>query len=144
MSIALPFLEARYGQPVDEAFWQANNPANIAIARRDALTAAGLQIYIEVGDADMFHLDEGVEFLHRVLWDHDIHHEYRLVRGGDHLGRTLPGRLRDGLKFLNAHVLNPAPPDNSYEAGKALVQMLKRNAGIDDTAPRPPLPPTSP
>jgi len=140
---ARPFLEARYGSPVNEAFWQANNPANIAIAHRDALVASGLQIYIEVGDLDMFHLDEGVEFLHRVLWDHAIRHEYRLVRGADHLGRTLPGRLRDGLKFLNDQVLNPLPPDHSYAAGKAMVGALERAAGVDDSAPRPPLPPTS-
>ncbi|HEY3798806.1 MAG TPA: alpha/beta hydrolase-fold protein [Caulobacteraceae bacterium] len=135
-------IAARYGSPVDEAFWQANNPANIAIARRDAIVAAGLQIYIEVGDADMFHLDEGVEFMHRVLWDHDIRHEYRLVHGADHLGRTLPGRLRDGLRFLQAHVLNPPPPDTSYAAGKLAVQAMKRAAGVDDSGPRPPLLPT--
>ena len=138
----LPFLEERYGRPVDEAFWQANNPANIAIARRDAITGSGLQIYIEVGDLDMFHLDEGVEFLHRVFWDHDIRHEYRLVRGADHLGRTLPGRLRDGLRFLEAQVLAAAPPDDTYEAGKRMVESLKRAAHVDDAEPRPPLPPT--
>jgi S-formylglutathione hydrolase len=138
-----PFLEERYGRPVDEAWWQANNPANVAIALREAIVEAGLQIYLEVGDADMFHLDEGNEFMHRVLWDHGIGHEYRLVRGADHLGRTLPSRLRDGLRFLNAHVLRPAPPDTSYEAGKALVERLKRAAGVDDSQPRPPLPPTS-
>jgi S-formylglutathione hydrolase len=137
------FLAARYGDPVDEAFWQANNPANIVIARRDALVASGLQIYLEVGDLDMFHLDEGNEFLHRVLWDHAIPHEYRQVHGADHLGRTLPGRLRDALKFLNAHVLNPMPPDDSYRAGKAAVEMMKRAAGVDDRGPRPALPPTS-
>jgi len=139
-----PFLEARFGHPVNETFWQANNPANIAIAGREALRAAGLQIYIEVGDLDMFHLDEGVEFLHRVLWDHDIPHEYRLVHGADHLGRSLPARLRDGLKFLSAHVLTPLPPDTSYAAGEREVEALKRMAGVDDSRPRPPLPPTSP
>jgi hypothetical protein len=108
------FLEARYGGPVDEAYWQANNPANIAIARREALLASGLQIYIEVGDRDMFHLD-------------------------DHLGRTLPGRLRNGLKFLQTHVFAPPPPDTSYEAGKQMVAGLKRAAGVDDRTPRPPL-----
>ena len=128
-----PFLEARYGSPVDPAYWAANNPANIAIAARDALIASGLQIYIEVGDRDMFHLDEGVEFLHRVMWDRAIPHEYRQVHGADHLGRTLPGRLRDALRFLTQHVLNPAPPDDSYAPGKAMVAALKRAAGVDDT-----------
>jgi S-formylglutathione hydrolase len=136
------FLEERFGHPVDEAWWQANNPADIAIARRDEIAASGLAIYIEVGDVDMFHLDEGVEYLHRVLWDHDIHHEYRLVRGADHLGRTLPWRVRDGLKFLQAHVLAPPPADDTYETGKQMVRRLKREAGVDEAARRPALPPT--
>ena len=96
------FFAERFGDPVDRAYWQGFNPANIAIARRDAIVKSGLQIYLEAGDADMFHLDEGNEFLHRVLWDHGIAHEYRLVHGADHLGRTIPGRLRDGFRFLNA------------------------------------------
>lgn len=137
------FFSERFGDPVDKAYWQGFNPANIAIARRDAIVKSGLQIYLEVGDADMFHLDEGNEFLHRVLWDHGIAHEYRLVHGADHLGRTIPARLRDGFRFLNLHVLNPPPPDNSYAAGAAMVRGLKVLRGVDDSAPRPPLPPTA-
>ena len=138
------FFAERFGNPVDKAYWQGFNPANIAIARREAILKSGLQIYLEVGDADMFHLDEGNEFLHRVLWDHGIAHEYRLVHGADHLGRTIPGRLRDGFRFLTAHVLNPPGPDNSYAAGAAMVKGLKALRGVDDSAPRPALPPTSP
>jgi S-formylglutathione hydrolase len=138
------FFAERFGTPVDGAYWKTFNPANIAIMRRDEIVRSGLQIYIEVGDADMFHLDEGNEFLHRVLWDHGIAHEYRLVHGADHLGRTLPGRLRDGFRFLNAHVLNPLPPDNSYAAGAALVKGLKTTRGVDDSLARPPLPSTGP
>ncbi|HEY1426328.1 MAG TPA: hypothetical protein VGF50_06615 [Caulobacteraceae bacterium] len=69
-------------------------------------------------------IDEGVEFMHRVLWDHGIAPEYRQVHGADHLGRTLPRRLRDGLKFLDAHALRPPPPDESYEAGRQTVEGL--------------------
>ena len=134
----------RFGTPVDNDYWKRFNPANIAIVQHDAIVKSGLQIYIEVGDQDMFHLDEGNEFLHRVLWDHGIVHEYRLVRGADHLGRTLPPRLRDGFRFLNQHVLNPPPSDNSYVAGATMVKALKAMRGVDDSAPRPELPPTSP
>lgn len=136
--------EEKFGTPVDKAYWEGFNPANIAIARRDAILKSGLQIYIEVGDKDMFHLDEGVEFLHRVLWDHGIPHEYRLVHGADHLGKTIPGRLRDGLRFLNTHVLNPPPPDNSYAGAADLIRRMKEARGVDDSAPRPALPPTTP
>ena len=137
------FFTERFGDPVDKAYWQVFNPANIAIARRDAILKSGLQIYLEVGDDDMFHLDEGNEFLHRVLWDHGIAHEYRLVHGADHLGRTLPGRLRDGFRFLTLHVLSPPGPDNSYAAGAAMVKGLKILRGVNDAEPRPPLPPTN-
>jgi len=139
-----PFFAERFGEPVDKKYWESFNPANIAIARREAILKSGLQIYFEAGDIDMFHLDEGNEFLHRVLWDHGIAHEYRLVHGADHLGRTIPARLRDGFRFLTAHVLNPLPPDTSYEAGLAMVRMMKAARGVDDAAPRPPFPPTSP
>jgi len=139
-----PFIEARFGRPVDEAFWQANNPANIAIARQAAIAASGIAIYLDVGDLDMFHIDEGTEFLHRVLWDQRIRHEYRLLRGADHLGRSLPPRVRAALGWLDAQVLRPPPPDRSYAAGLAGVNALKRVAGLDDSGPRPPLPPTSP
>jgi S-formylglutathione hydrolase len=138
-----PLIEARYGHPVNEAFWQANNPANLAIARQGAIAAARLAIFLDVGDLDMFHIDEGTEFLHRVLWDQRLAHEYRLLHGADHLGRSLPGRVREALKFLDAQVLRPPPPDTSYEAGKRLVDTLKRFASLDDTGPRPPLPPTT-
>ena len=105
---ALPFLEARYGAPIDAAFWAANNPANLAIDRRDAIIESGLQIYFEAGDQDMFHLDEGAEFLHRVMWDHGLLHEYRVVRGADHLGRTLAPRLRDAGGRGRRRVFEPA------------------------------------
>lgn len=137
------FFASIFGNPVDRSFWKKANPANMAIDNRAAILSHDLQIYIEVGDRDMFHLDEGVEFLHRVLWDHQIAHEYRLVHGADHLGRSLSGRLRDGLKFLTVHVLAPPPPDTSYAAGKATVDALRRRMGVPDDQPRPAFPPTS-
>jgi S-formylglutathione hydrolase len=138
------FFASIFGDPVDRAFWKKANPANMAIDNREKILASGLQIYVEVGDKDMFHLDEGVEYLHRVLWDHQIPHEYRLVHGADHLGRSLPGRLRDGFRFLSAHVLAAPPADTSYAAGKATVDALRRRMGVPDDQPRPPFPPTSP
>ena len=38
-------------------------------------------------------LHRGTEFLHRVLWDHDVKHEYRSVHGADHVGVSLGGPL---------------------------------------------------
>jgi S-formylglutathione hydrolase len=132
------FFKSIFGDPVDRAFWKKANPANMAIDNRAKILGDSLQIYIEVGDLDMFHLDEGNEFLHRVLWDHQIPHEYRLVHGADHLGKSLGPRLRDGFRFLTANVLDPPAADTSYAAGKAAVDEMRRRAGVPDNEPRPP------
>lgn len=137
------FFGTIFGNPVDRAFWRKSNPANMVLDNREKILASGLSIYVEVGDIDMFHLDEGVEFLHRVMWDHGIPHEYRLVRGADHLGKTIQPRMRDALKFLNLHVLNPPPADTSFATNKATIDRLRRAMGVPDDQPRPPLPPTS-
>jgi S-formylglutathione hydrolase len=137
------FFKSIFGDPVDRTFWKKANPANMAIDNRAKIVGSGLQIYLDVGDLDMFHLDEGTEFLHRVLWDHGVAHEYRLVHGADHLGNSLGPRLREGLKFLTAQVLAPPPPDTSYAAGKARIDAMRRRMGVPDDQPRPLLPPTS-
>jgi S-formylglutathione hydrolase len=94
------FLEKVYGRPFDATFWEGNNPAGIVKANAEKIRTSGLQIYIECGDEDYLNLHEGTEFLHRVLWECGIPHEYHLVRGADHLGRTLERRTGEGLQFL--------------------------------------------
>lgn len=61
---------------------------------------SGLAISVECGDSDCFNLQDGAEYLHRVLWDADISHDYRLIRGADHVGPELAGRQRAMLRFL--------------------------------------------
>jgi S-formylglutathione hydrolase len=138
------FFGSIFGNPVDRAYWKKANPANMVIDNKAAILASGLKIYVEVGDRDMFHLDEGVEFLHRVMWDHGVPHEYRLVHGADHLGRSIQPRMRDALRFLDTQVLRPPPPDTSFAANKARIDNLRRSMGVPDDQPRPPLPPTTP
>jgi S-formylglutathione hydrolase len=106
----LDYMQTRYGKPIDEPHWQANNPANIARTNAAAIADSGLTIYFECGDADSLFLHHGAEFLHRVLWDAGISHEYRLLRGADHLGSSLVWRTRDMLAFLGRH-LDPPPAD---------------------------------
>ncbi len=93
-------MESMFGSPVDEAYWQANNPANMAIANAAKIRDSRLGIYVDAGDEDSYHLQEAAEFLHRILYDRQILHEYRLVRGADHVGPSMPPRIRDGLSFL--------------------------------------------
>jgi S-formylglutathione hydrolase len=63
---------------------------------------SGLAISVECGDSDCFSLQDGAEYLHRVLWDLDISHDYRLVRDADHVGPELADRQRAALRFLGA------------------------------------------
>ena len=113
--------EQKFGKPVDKAYWAANNPATIASTNPDKLL--GLSIYIEVGDQDMFYLNQGTEFLHRVLFDKQISHEYRLVKGADHVGPSIPPRFLNALDFLG-RVLNP-PKD--WTAAPAVLTARERN-----------------
>ena len=137
------FFKSIFGDPVDRDLWRRANPANMVIDNRARIVGSKLAIYIEVGDLDMFNLHEGVEFLHRVMWDHDIPHEYRLVRNADHLGKTMNPRMRDALRFLDREVLRPPPPDTSFATQKATIERLRRSMGVPDGEPRPPLPATS-
>lgn len=121
--------EAAYGKPVDPAYWEANNPAAIAKATASQLKASGLQIYIEAGDEDMFLLHEGTEFLHRILWDGGVQHEYHLVRGADHLGRTIRPRFQESLLFLE-RALHPPGPDPIAEPARKRLEPLKRRSGV--------------
>ncbi len=94
-----PRLGDRFGKPVDAAFWAENNPASIAAADPARLRDSGLAILVECGAEDQFHNHVGNEFLHRVLTDSRIPHEYRLVRGAGHVP-VAPERLLAAFEFL--------------------------------------------
>lgn len=110
-------IEKLYGSPVDHAHWEANHPPAMVTAAPEPTRASGIKIYLEVGNQDMLNLHHGAEFLHRQLWDLGIEHEYRLIDGADHIGRTLPPRIDDAFRF-HARVLNPPPPDPEVAAVK--------------------------
>lgn len=95
---------ALWGDPIDEVRWQNDNPANIARCNAEAIRASGVEIYLEAGDEDGLNLHDGTEFMHRVLWDLDIRHDYHLVRWGNHVGPSLEGRVAEAYRFLT-HVL---------------------------------------
>ena len=119
------FMETIFGKPFDEAYWEANNVATIAVNRADQLRAAGQGIYIEAGNEDSFYLHEATEYLHRIIWDQKIQHEYHLVHGADHVGRTIRPRAMEAFEFL-ARILNPPPPDPEVEATRKRLEPLKR------------------
>ncbi|HUP23888.1 MAG TPA: alpha/beta hydrolase-fold protein [Thermoanaerobaculia bacterium] len=109
---------------IDEEHWAANNPATIVLRDAQQLRDSGLKIFIEAGDADLFWLYEGTEFLHRVLWDHKIRHEYRLYYDAEHVGRTLGERTQQALLFLVRSLVDPEP-DPQVEQARARIDPLK-------------------
>jgi S-formylglutathione hydrolase len=123
-------METIFGKPFDETYWEANNVATIALNKADKLRTANLGIYIEAGDEDLFYLHEATEFLHRILWEQKVLHEYHLVRGADHVGRTIRPRTIGGLTFLT-RLLNPPPPDPEVNAVRKQMEGLRKSAGVE-------------
>jgi len=119
-----------FGEPFDEAYWEANNPASIVAASADTLRAADLAIYLECGDRDAFGFHEAAEFLHRVLWDNRIPHEYRLVHWADHVGDTMQERSANRFGFL-ARFLTPAPPEEDVQRFRTMRAVQIRAMGFE-------------
>ena len=108
--------EALLGAARDPAFFEAHNPASRARKNAHAIREAGLRIFVEAGDEDALCAHDGAEFLHRVLWDLDIPHEYRLVLGADHVGPSLLPRVRDAFEWMTAR--RPASGASSRRRGE--------------------------
>jgi S-formylglutathione hydrolase len=102
------------GPARDPSLWESNNPATLARANAQQIRDSGLAIYLDAGDQDFLNAHDGAEFLHRVLWDLDLSHEYHLVRGADHGGPTMRPRLRAMFAWFGT-LFNPMPPDAAAE-----------------------------
>jgi S-formylglutathione hydrolase len=117
----------------------ANNPANRAIANASRIHESALPIYIEVGDNDFVNAHDGTEFLHRILWDLDISHEYRLHRGADHGGPTFRPRMRAMYAWLSGVLQQPADADAdqlALSAIRAQLEPLRDQAAASDPSTR--------
>jgi S-formylglutathione hydrolase len=129
------------GPARDPELFAANNPANRAIANASRIRESALPIYLEVGDNDFVNAHDGTEFLHRVLWDLDISHEYHLVRGADHGGPTFRPRMRSTYAWLSAALAaqTPAEPraeDLAWTAVRAQLDPLRDRAAASDPTTR--------
>jgi S-formylglutathione hydrolase len=102
------------GPARDAALWESNNPANRARANAQQIRDSGLAIYLEAAERDFLNAHDGAEFLHRVLWDLDVSHEYHLVRGADHGGPSFIPRLRAMFTWFGS-LWAPSQPDTSLE-----------------------------
>ena len=115
-----------------------DNPARQALDHAGRIRASGLSIYLEVGDEDYIGLHDGAEFLHRVLWDNDIRHEYHLVRWADHVGASVERRFKEMCRFL-AKALNggrlDGVQDTLSDAEQEMLQQAAANAMSGAPAP---------
>jgi len=118
-------LEAIFGKPVDAAYWEANNPASIVVRDSARIRGSGIAIYLDCGDQDSYGLAEAAEYLHQLLLQHQVQHEYHLVHGADHVGRTLRPREAEALEFLG-HVIHPPPPDPVVEQLRKTLEPLRK------------------
>jgi esterase/lipase superfamily enzyme len=111
--------KARFGHPIDRAFWRSTHPPTMVIDDPTALRESGLQLLIEVGDEDANGNFRSVELLHRLLFDAAIEHDYHLHRGAAHVGRSKNWRFPEVFRFLS-RALNPVTAkDPAAERHKA-------------------------
>jgi S-formylglutathione hydrolase len=126
--------DALVGRNRDAALFRENNPANVAIANADRIRASGLAIYVEAADQDVFNLHDGAEFLHRVLWDLDIGHDYHVACGADHVGPSLPPRMRATYGWVGSKLMPHEPKSNEITpAERAWVEWME--SGSTGTPP---------
>lgn len=109
-----------FGDPVDAARFRHDHPIAVMEDHAVEIAARGLAIYLECGDEDMLNLHHGAEALHRRMWDIGLRHEYRSVRGANHVGRTLGPRTVDALGFLG-RALSEAEPDPEVDRVIAML-----------------------
>ena len=124
---AMRFLHQRFGNPVDIAYWRARHPPTIVIDSADRLRASGLQLLVEAGDEDANLTFLSAELVHRLLFDAAIPHEYHLVRGAAHTGRSVPRRITNMLGFFQ-RALRPEGPDPEAENHLARAKQSGRYA----------------
>ena len=69
-------------------------------ARVSGHRKAAPKLYLECGDHDYYNAQDGAEFLHRILWENRIGHEYRLLQDCDHVGASLKWRLDEAHRWI--------------------------------------------
>jgi S-formylglutathione hydrolase len=129
---------ALLGAQRDAALYAADHPAQRAIQQASAIRTRELGIYLDAGGGDALNAHDGAEFLHRVLWDLDIRHDYHLLRAADHVGPSVLPRLLRAFAWVAEQLTQPLTQPSTEE--QALRDMLaaarERAAQQDETVTR--------
>lgn len=130
---------ALLGRERDEALYAADHPGCRAQANAESIAAQALAIYIDAGGDDLLHAHDGAEFLHRILWDLDIAHEYRLLADADHVGPTILRRIQTAFTWVGERLV----PRMAELSDIELAWTAWIDGGSQGESPAEPLPPTS-
>ncbi|WP_157549673.1 alpha/beta hydrolase [Nonomuraea candida] len=84
----------------DAAAYTRNSVYGRARANAERIRRAALPILVDCGAADEYFLYDGAAYLHDVLKELAIPHEFRLVEGAGHVGPAAETRTRDAIRFL--------------------------------------------
>ena len=74
-------LSAVFGDPIDVAHWNANNP--FSLAKKNTMGLRKMAIYFNCGQDDNYGFEKGAAALHEELVKEGVKHEYHLYPG-DH------------------------------------------------------------
>ena len=88
-------LQAPFGNPLNEPWWDANNPLRLA---EDPQHFAHLKLYFDCGDQDRYGFNEGAAALDKILTEKGFSHEYHL-RAGGHGWSYLGDYMKYALEF---------------------------------------------
>jgi S-formylglutathione hydrolase len=88
----------------DETTYRHNSVYGILRTNLDRVQSARLGIFLDCGDADEFGLHNGATFLHRLLRDCGVAHEFRLVAGAGHADAAVERRLAEAVKFVGHQI----------------------------------------
>ena len=95
-----------FGDPINVAHWNANNP--FQLARKNASQLRSQTIYINCGQQDEYGFEIGAQALHKQLGSEKIPHEFHLYPGGhnaeyflSHLGETIEFHWRAFVRDSN-------------------------------------------
>ena len=83
-----------FGNPINIAHWQQNNPFDLA--RKNQIQIKTQAVYINCGQQDDFGFEDGASRMHKQLQAEGVRHEFHLYPGGhtadyflSHLGETI-------------------------------------------------------
>ena len=110
--------DARFGEPVDRAFWRNTHPPTMVVDHARELRQSGLQLLLEVGDEDANGNFRSAELFRRLLFDAAIDHDYHLHRGAAHVGRSKHWRYPEVFRFLSRALSPVADTDTAAERHK--------------------------